>query len=115
MPATESENSKEASVIHGAVESPTTDRGLHSPADGQVQELVLAPPRRHPWRRLVLVVLLLGITAATTSFVVYGGNRQSTNDAYVEGRVVRISPKVSGEVLALRVDDNTPVRAGDVL
>src|SRR5205807_9980076 len=50
-----------------------------------------------------------------TSFVVYGGERQSTTDAYVEGRVVRISPKVSGEVIALHVDDNMPVRAGDVL
>ena len=41
--------------------------------------------------------------------------RQSTSDAYIEGRIIRISPKVSGQVIALRIDDNTTVNAGDVL
>jgi membrane fusion protein (multidrug efflux system) len=44
-----------------------------------------------------------------------GGSRQSTNDAYVEGRIIRISPKVSGQVISLRVDDNDAVKAGDLL
>jgi multidrug resistance efflux pump len=38
----------------------------------------------------------------------HGGSRQSTNDAYVEGRVVRISPKVSGQVISLRLTTTTP-------
>jgi membrane fusion protein (multidrug efflux system) len=70
--------------------------------------------RRH---RVILVVILLmiAIAATTVSFVMNGGASQSTNDAYVEGRVVRISPKVSGQVLVLHVDDNASVNAGDVL
>ena len=47
--------------------------------------------------------------------IVTVGSRESTNDAYVEGRVVRISPKVSGQVISLRVDDNDAVKAGDLL
>jgi membrane fusion protein (multidrug efflux system) len=61
------------------------------------------------------MVLLFIISATTTSFFLPGGSRESTNDAYVEARVVRISPKVSGQVISVRVDDNDPVKAGDPL
>lgn len=80
-----------------------------------VQEVVTLPKGRRPWIVLVVVVLLVVIGAATVSFIVYGGNLQTTNDAYVDGRVIRISPRVSGPVLHLYVDDNTPVKAGDTL
>jgi len=124
MPLSESTTSNGASVTRSQAEAPGAAVADRPTGDGQavsrttneqVQELEVAPPRRHRWRRLFIVVLLLGVTAAATSFIVYGGNRQSTNDAYVEGRVVRISPKVSGEVIALHVDDNALVREGDVL
>src|SRR5882724_7960919 len=80
-----------------------------------VQPLVAAPKRRHPWLMLASMALVVIIAAATTSFFVMGGSRESTNDAYVEARVVRISPKVSGQVISLRVDDNDAVKAGDLL
>src|ERR1700722_11590238 len=85
------------------------------PAPPDVQELVAAPKRHHPWVVLTSIVLVVIIAAATTSFFVMGGARQSTNDAYVEGRIIRISPKVSGQVIALHVDDNDLVKAGEVL
>jgi membrane fusion protein (multidrug efflux system) len=80
-----------------------------------VQQLVVAPKRRHPVLVLVSIVLLVIIAAAATSLFVTGGGHQATNDAYVEGRVVRISPKVSGQLISLRVDDNDAVKAGDLL
>jgi membrane fusion protein (multidrug efflux system) len=64
---------------------------------------------------LASMVLVLIIVAATISFFMVGGSHESTNDAYVEARVVRISPKVSGQVISLRVDDNDAVKAGDLL
>src|SRR5437899_369514 len=81
----------------------------------QVQELVVAPKQRHRWIVLIAIVLVVVIAAAGTSFFVLGGARQSTNDAYIEGRIIRISPKVSGQVISLRVDDNDAVKAGDLL
>jgi membrane fusion protein (multidrug efflux system) len=81
----------------------------------EVQEVVAASNRLHPWVVIVVIVLLAIIAAATVSFVVYGGSLQSTSDAYIEGRIIRISPRVSGPVLHLYVDDNTPVKAGDIL
>jgi membrane fusion protein (multidrug efflux system) len=84
-------------------------------AEPKVQELAAAPKGRRPWVVLVAIVLLVFIAAATVSFIVSGHDSQSTNDAFVEGRVVRISPKVSGQVVSLHVDDNDPVKAGEVL
>jgi membrane fusion protein (multidrug efflux system) len=90
-----------------------------SNGDGQVapepQELVPAGKRRHPLLIPVALVLIAAIVAYSVSWLVNGGGRQKTNDAYVEGRIVRISPRVSGPVIALHVDDNDFVKAGDVL
>jgi membrane fusion protein (multidrug efflux system) len=61
------------------------------------------------------IVLVVIIAAAAISFFVTGSGHQSTNDAYVEGRVVRISPKVSGQLISLRVDDNDAMKSGDLL
>src|SRR4029434_9958095 len=85
------------------------------PAPPEVQELVAAPKHRHPGVVLTSTVLVVIIAAATTSFLVMCASCQSTTDAYVEARVVRISPKVSGQVISLRVDDNDAVKAGDLL
>lgn len=84
-------------------------------AQNEVQELAPAAHGRRPWMVIAVIVLVAIIAAATVSFVVYGGNLQSTSDAYVEGRIVRISGRVPGPVLHLYVDDNTPVKAGDTL
>ena len=79
------------------------------------QPLTVMPHARRPLAVITVVALVGMIVAATASYIAAGMGRQSTNDCYLEGRVIRISPKVSGEVIALRVDDNTPVKAGDVL
>lgn len=84
-------------------------------AQNEVQELAQAPKGRRPWMVIAVIVMVAIIAAATASFIAYGGNLQSTSDAYIEGRVVRMSPRVSGPVLHLYVDDNTPVKAGDTL
>ena len=40
---------------------------------------------------------------------------QSTDDAFVEGRLVSIAPRVSGQVISLYVDDNDFVKKNDLL
>jgi multidrug efflux pump subunit AcrA (membrane-fusion protein) len=42
-------------------------------------------------------------------------NLESTDDAYTEGNAVAFAPKVSGYITQLNIDDNTIVRAGDLL
>lgn len=40
---------------------------------------------------------------------------ETTDDAYVEGDITNMAPKVSGHVVEVAVTDNQPVKAGDVL
>lgn len=84
-------------------------------AQNKVQEVIPAAKGRSPCISIVFTVLVAIIAATTVSFLVYGGNLQSTTDAYIEGRIIRISPRISGPVQHLYVDDNTPVKAGDTL
>jgi membrane fusion protein (multidrug efflux system) len=57
-----------------------------------------------------IILVLLGIFAAVRSTFY-----QSTDDAFVEGRLVSIAPRVSAPVIKLLVDDNQQVKAGDLL
>src|SRR5690349_10466216 len=41
--------------------------------------------------------------------------RQSTDDAYVGGNVVEITPQISGTVVAIGADDTQFVKAGETL
>ena len=68
--------------------------------------------------RWPLVILAVVIVAAIIGGVVYWlstRDLEDTDDAYTEGNAVSIAPKVSGYVVERRVDDNTFVKAGDVL
>jgi membrane fusion protein (multidrug efflux system) len=91
-----------------------SDNGAKLP-QVQVQELVPAPKRRQPWVVPVVLLLVVVIAAVSVSGLMSSSRHQSTNDAYIEGRIIRISPRVSGPVIALHVDDNDWVKAGEVL
>ena len=78
------------------------------------------PPARPPlYRRrgvligaaIVAVLLVLGGVA----YWRYASARVSTDDAFIEGRIVRISPQVAGQVARRLVDDNQRVKDGDLL
>ncbi|OLA76224.1 MAG: hypothetical protein BHW55_09845 [Candidatus Melainabacteria bacterium 35_41] len=56
------------------------------------------------------MLVLTGILAA-----IHSTYFQSTDDAFVEGRLVSIAPRVSGPVIKLLVDDNDEVKAGQLL
>src|SRR5262245_15554468 len=46
---------------------------------------------------------------------VFGHGKESTDDAQVEGRVVSVSPRVSGQVEKVLVIDNQSVKQGELL
>ena len=76
-----------------------------------------APPARRK-KPVVLFVLLLvvivGIVVAAF-YAVHASHFESTDDAYIEGHVITISPQVSALVKAVLIDDNKIVHKGDVL
>jgi membrane fusion protein (multidrug efflux system) len=71
------------------------------------------PKRRWPLLVLALVVLLSIIAGAVYWFMTR--NLESTDDAYTDGNSIVIAPKISGYVTELDVNDNTLVKAGQLL
>ncbi len=57
-----------------------------------------------------IILVILGIVAA-----IHSTYFQSTDDAFVEGRLVSVAPRVAAPVINLLVDDNQPVKAGTLL
>ncbi len=74
------------------------------------------PPSRRRGLLLLLIVLFLG---AGIGYAVYwalvGRYVESTDDAYVGGNLVQITPQVSGTVLSIGADDTDYVKAGQTL
>lgn len=63
---------------------------------------------------ILIGVLLIG-AAAGAYFYFSGLDKVSTDDAQVDGHIVMIAPKISGNVLQVLVKDNEHVKAGQVL
>lgn len=71
-----------------------------------------------PRRRIMLFVvagLLIIALAFGIPYVHHALTHESTDDAFVEGTVVSISPRVSGYVAEVPAGDNRWVNAGDIL
>jgi membrane fusion protein, multidrug efflux system len=59
---------------------------------------------------LIIVALIEGIPRIITAF-----QTESTDDAYVNGHVTFVAPRVPGQVVRVLVDDNNRVRKDDLL
>ena len=77
------------------------------------------PPAKAKHRRPFLLALgamvLLGAGVYGGKAFVHARHHESTDDAFVEGHVVQVSPKVAAHVIAVRFDDNQEVKQGQTL
>ena len=62
----------------------------------------------------LVVVIVVGIIFAIP-WVIHALNTVSTDDAYVNGHVTFVAPRVPGQVINVFVDDNNRVHKGDLL
>lgn len=99
-----------------------TPPGSPPPASnaGAKPALVPAPAPGHMGRRwLVLLLACAGLAAVAyfylVPWIVTALNTVSTDDAYVNGHVTFVAPRVSGQVVRVLVDDNYRVKKGDLL
>lgn len=74
-----------------------------------------AKNRRGLFLRLLAVVVVLAAIGWTVWYFVDGRWYEETDDAYVNGNVVQITPQVPGTVISIGADDGDRVKAGDVL
>jgi len=69
----------------------------------------------NPSTRRILFGAGAVLLAAVTGLVVYYHDRESTDDAQVDGHITPLASKVYGRVAQVLVDDNQQVKAGEVL
>ena len=89
--------------LHGS-----TEAGGHSPDTD-------AKSSRNRLVRIVAIIAIVLI--AIFAFRAWNHSRHyvSTEDAFLDAQVVRISPQIAGTIEMLQVDSNQPVEAGDLL
>ncbi len=73
------------------------------------------PRRRRPLRWVLGAALVLGGGVFGGRAFVHARHYENTDDAFIEGHVVPVSPKVAAHVVAVRFDDNQEVRRGQTL
>lgn len=66
-------------------------------------------------KKLVLITIIGLMATGAIVYYLHNRNVEHTDDAAIEARVVYVSPKVSGYVTGVTIEDNKPVKAGDVL
>jgi membrane fusion protein (multidrug efflux system) len=76
-------------------------------------------PSRNSRRWLLLSIVGGAFLLIGAAYTVYWADvlryRQSTDDAYVNGNVVQITPQISGTVVSIGADDTQFVKAGQPL
>ena len=68
-----------------------------------------------PARTIILVCVLAGLAAFGIYYFAVAHNEVETDDAYVNGNLVRLTPQVSGTVVAINTDATQFVQQGQVL
>ena len=68
-----------------------------------------------PARTIILVCVLAGLAAFGIYYFAVAHNEVETDDAYVNGNLVRLTPQVSGTVIAINTDQTQFVQQGEVL
>jgi membrane fusion protein (multidrug efflux system) len=71
-----------------------------------------ARPSRRP---LILAGLATAAAAGAVTYWLHARHFETTDDAQVDGNISNVSPRTSGNVLAVNVAENQPVKQGDVL
>lgn len=87
-------------------------------ADEQSINEIDAEDTRHIYEKkrvvvptITALILLIFGTIVSINSIFY----KSTDDAFVEGHIITVAPRVSGPVVKLCIDDNQQVKKGDLL
>ncbi|WP_322026191.1 HlyD family secretion protein [Burkholderia sp. BCC1977] len=83
------------------------------------QNAASAQPQNNGKRKRMMTLLIAVIVIAAIAYGLYyflvARFHEETDDAYVNGNVVQITPQVTGTVIAVKADDTQTVKAGDPL
>ena len=82
-------------------------------------DVATAPVKKNGKRKrallLVAAIVIIGMAAWAIWYFSVGRWHVDTDDAYVQGNVVSVTPQVGGTVVAIHAEDGMKVEAGQVL
>jgi membrane fusion protein, multidrug efflux system len=95
--------------------SPASDLPEAPPSSGSTARPLMARlrPRHGLWAAAVVLVVVAA--SGSSHYWTVGRFIESTDDAYVKADSTTVAPKVSGYIARVLVDDNQPVKAGQVV
>jgi membrane fusion protein (multidrug efflux system) len=68
-----------------------------------------------PAVRIAIAAVAVVLIAAAIAFWMHARRFESTDDAFVDARIVRLSPQIAGRIAHIYASDNQLVHKGDVL
>ncbi|MEO8837677.1 MAG: EmrA/EmrK family multidrug efflux transporter periplasmic adaptor subunit, partial [Herbaspirillum sp.] len=74
-----------------------------------------APSKRRRLLTIITLVLLVVLIGYGIWWFIYASHYEETDDAYVAGNVVQVTPQIGGTVVAINIDDTERVTAGTSL
>lgn len=72
-------------------------------------------PFAKPWVKIAIIVVVLALIAGGILWWLNARHYESSDDAFIDTHIVHVSPQIAGQVLAIHVNDNQMVRAGQPL
>lgn len=73
------------------------------------------PLYKRPAVLVIAAIVLLVAIIGGIRYWLYARSHESTDDAFIDGHIIQVSPKVSGYVAKVYVNDNQQVKAGDLI
>jgi membrane fusion protein, multidrug efflux system len=93
-----------------------SEKSLLIPATTQTRAGARRFPRlRRLWRPAAALLGMIAIAVTASWWFTEGRYIESTDNAYVQGDIAVLSPRIEGDVAAIKVADNQRVHAGDPL
>jgi len=74
-----------------------------------------APQRQRRWPLVAGALVIVAFVGIVLAIIFVPSRKVWTDDAYVTVHYTTVAPRISGQVVSVPVDDNQPVRAGQVL
>ena len=104
----------------GRIEARSPGGGVSIEHDTKSAQTVSSPDRRSKRRRRLLMGVLGALILVVACvfgipWIRFALNTVSTDDAYVNGHVTFVAPRVSGQISRVLVDDNYRVQKGELL
>jgi membrane fusion protein (multidrug efflux system) len=89
--------------------------GIPENADAPAAKKKSEKPHRRRWVRIVVPLFVLAALIFSLPYYLNSLSYESTDDAFIDGHIIAISPRVAGHVVKVYVTDNQQVKIGDPL